>query len=324
MLATYSPEALRRRVDIRRRWGFAPEGYTVSVGNDCNLNCGYCYYGAGGPAGKEVVQIDLERLGTIIGEMKNEFGIRFVTLTGGETTLRLREIAARWPDVTFYAYTNGKLLGAEFCRELEELGNVVIALTVIGTEPVHESIRPGNYAQVMAAAENLRQSSLVWGFSLTESRVNYREIVDDGLLDCLLQFGPFFFRMIPFMPVGREQVGCALTTEEYARIAEVIRRKREDGLLIHDYINDPTSGYSCMAGAERSFFITERFELCPCVFMDTRTPPLEFRDGSSNLMQVLREHPYFRRARELATRHPRCIILENPRWREAVTQQIVD
>ncbi|MFH1537283.1 MAG: radical SAM/SPASM domain-containing protein [Patescibacteria group bacterium] len=320
ILATYSPSALHRRAKIRRSWGFAPESYTVSVTNACNLCCGYCYYGAGGPTEKDIVHIDLEKLGVIFREMKEKFGIRFVTLTGGETTLHVREIAARWPDITFYTYTNGKLLSAEFCQELEELGNVVIVLTVIGTEATHEGIRPGNYAHVMAAVENLQRTSLVWGFSVTESRINFREIVEGGLLDSLLRFEPFGFRMIPFMPVGREQANWALTPEEHAQITTVIQRKKKEGALIHDYINDPAFGYGCMAGGVRSFLITERLELSPCVFMDTLTPPLEFRNGSSNLMEVLQEHPYFRRARELVTRFPRCIILENSSWREEIVR----
>lgn len=320
LLATYAPAALCRRARIRNSWGFAPEGYTVSVTNECNLHCGYCYYGAGGLSEDRVIHIDLEKLGVVLCEMKEKFGIRFVTLTGGETTLRLREIASRWPDITFFAYTNGKLLNVEYCRELEELGNVVIALTIIGTESAHESIRRGNYAQTMAAAENLRRSSIVWGISLTESRVNFKEIIENNLLDSLLRLDPFFFRMIPFLPVGRGHDDWSLTSEDYGQIAAVIQDKRKRGVLIHDYINDPSLGIGCMAGGIRSFHITERFELSPCVFMDTMTPPLEFGDGSSNLMSILREHPYFKNARELTARFPRCIILENNGWRNEIVR----
>lgn len=319
LFETYSPDVLRKRAEIRSRWGFAPEGFNVSVTNACNLHCRYCYYGAESLAEDVIVHIDLDRLGIVFGEMKDQFGIRFVILTGGETTFRLREIAERYPDITFFAYTNGKLLTADFCRDLENFGNVIIALTIVGQQATHDTIRPGNYVEVMDAVENLRHSRLVWGFSLTESRVNYNEIVEADLLDFFLQFEPFFFRMIPFMPVGREQKDWALTLEEYAQIAAIIQDKRQrNGVLIHDYINDPTVGIGCMAGGVKNFLITERFELSPCVFMDTLTPPLEFKDESSNLVEVLREHPYFTRARDLAARFPRCIILQNSNWREKI------
>ncbi|MFH1427794.1 MAG: radical SAM protein [Patescibacteria group bacterium] len=316
---TYSPAALRRRAEKRRNWGFAPEGYTISVTSACNLNCSYCYYRAGDSSKNKIVHIDFNKLGIVLREMKENFGLRFVTLTGGETTFYLREIAVRWPDITFYAYTNGKLLNAEYCRNLEELGNVMIALTIVGTEAIHENVRPDNYIEVMAAVENLQRTSLVWGFSLTESRINYHEIVENNFLDFLMRFRPFFLRMIPFMPVGRERDNLALTLDEYSRIAEVIKVKRKrNNVPIHDYINDPNIGFGCMAGGVRSFLITEQFKLSPCVFMDTLTPPLEFRDKNSNLMKILRDHPYFRRARNLTAYFPRCIILENNNWRKDI------
>ena len=320
LLETYSPEALLRRAELRSSLGFAPEGYTISVTNACNLHCAYCYYGAGKLAENEIVHIELDKLGVVLREMKEKFGIRFVTLTGGEPTLRLREIAAQWPDITFNTYTNGKLLTREFCQDLEKLGNVMISLTIIGTESTHESIRPGNYVHVMEAVKNLQQSSLLWGFSLTESKVNFKEIIDGDLIDSLLRLNPFFFRMIPFMPVGREQTNWALTPDEYAQISAMIQSRKKTGVLIHDYINDPSLGIGCMAGGIRSFFINERFELSPCVFMNTLTPPLEFENRRSNLLSVLQEHPYFKRARELTTRFPRCIILENDNWREEIIQ----
>lgn len=317
LMVTYSQDALLRRAQIRQDWGFAPEVYVVSVTNGCNLDCQYCYYGVG--TGKHPTFIDMDKLHIVLEEMKQHFGIRFVTLTGGETTLCLLEIARRNPEITFYAYTNGIKLTAEFCRELELLGNVIISLTIIGDETTHDGVRgDGNYARVMRAVDNLRGSQLFWGFSLTESRMNYEQIVDGGLLDVLLAFEPYFFRMIPYMPVGREGIELALTWEEFDRIAELIRAKKAAGALIHDYINDSTSGLSCLVGRSKSFFITERFQLCPCVFMDTLTDPLQFADGRSNLVEVLRTHHYFQNARDQATKHPRCIILENPDWRRHI------
>ncbi|MFH1292327.1 MAG: radical SAM protein [bacterium] len=318
LMATYSEEALQMRMGTRQEWGFAPEGYVVSVTNGCNLDCKYCYYSVG--SGGQPTYIDMDKLHIILEEMKQKFGIRFVTLTGGETTLCLHEIARRNPDITFYAYTNGIKLTAEYCQELESLGNVIIALTVIGDKIVHDSIRgDGNYNKVMRAVENLRRSQLIWGFSLTESRANYHQIVDGRLLDELMAFEPYYFRMIPFMPAGREGDCLALTWDEFDRIAEVIREKKTAGALIHDYINDPTSGLPCLAGESKSFLITEEFRLCPCVFMDTFTDPLQFVDGQSNLTDVLRTHRYFQNAREQADQHPRCIILDNPHWRRDIT-----
>lgn len=318
LIETYSPQALLRRSWMREKCGFAPEGYAVALTDNSNISCKYCYYKASPNNGGV---IDFNKLSIILTEMKEIFGIRFVTLTGGETTLHLREIASRRRDITFFCYTNSVLLNYDYCKDLTRLGNVIPALTIIGGKETHSKIRGDkNYDQVLAAARCLKDLSLIWGFSLTESRVNYDEIVSGGLLDDLLRFKPNFIRMIPYMPVGRGADKWALTSEEYARISALIRSYKSR-TIIHDYINDQSLGIPCMAGGIRSFFITEKLEISPCVFMGLSVP-IKFSNRSnmrSNIMEIMKSHHYFKNARKLARRHRRCIILENPNWRQEIT-----
>jgi MoaA/NifB/PqqE/SkfB family radical SAM enzyme len=316
LVATYHPGSLLKRARKRSELGFAPEGFVVSVTDWCNLNCNICYPDA---IKDGSVFIDLDKLDIVIQEMKREFGIRFVTLTGGEPLSHLREIAQRWPDVTFYTYTNATLLTREYCRDLQALGNVVLAVTIVGKKAIHDYIRGAvNYEKVMAAIDLLREFSLMWGFALTESRINYQEILEGTLLDELLIFNPLFFRLIPFQPVGRGANEWALSLEEFKRLAVVIgkKQKKYKHVIFHDYINLQSLGLPCMAGGARSFYLTEKLEVCPCVFMDLFTP-INFSGRHSNLMEILINHHHFRNARDLAAKHP-CIILHNPNWREDI------
>ena len=319
MLRNYSPLTLRKRSLSRSKHGFAPEGFTVSVTDRCNLHCKYCYADSG-PKGH--TDVDRAKLNIIIDEMLAQFGIRFIAVTGGEPIPRVLELAGSRPDITFDCYTNATHLTRDICRELRRLGNVFLSVSIIGDTDTHDSIRgKGNYETVMAGIQNLKEQSLIWGFSLTESRANYDLLTRQDLLSSLEQHDPYFIRGIPFTPVGRESgQACFLVDEERHHVGRVIRdHKRRGRTIYYDYINDPSLGISCIAGGSRGFFINEKLQLSPCVFMDSFVK-IEFDSERnwSNVFEILLHHPFMINARKYGRTYPRCILLNDTNWRERI------
>jgi MoaA/NifB/PqqE/SkfB family radical SAM enzyme len=323
ILINFAPLALAKRKRFRTKHGFAPDAYVVSVTNNCNLYCKYCF-AKSGPGNSH--DIDLNKLEIIIEELKREFSIRFITVTGGEPFPKVIELARRRKDITFNCYTNGTLLTAEVCEEIKLLGNIICSLSIVGNKEIHDTVRgAGNYDRIMEAVELLKSYSLIWGFSITESKYNYKMLTQNRFLDHIASFKPYFIRLIPYTPTGRSSdLDFLLSNEELDQIGnEITKFNSKYDIMTHDYINDPSMGITCMAGGIKSFLITENIQISPCVFIDEFIQlKIDNINNKSNIISILKEHTYFKNARILAHKYPRCMILQDPNWRMALKSDI--
>lgn len=324
LTAAYFLRSMLARHLVRARYGFSPVEVLVSITDWCPHHCTYCYNKSGREE-KKADFINLNKLDTVLQEVRRAFGIRFAIITGGEPFPYVLELAARRPDFVFFTYTSGNI-DQGTCQEMVKLGNIIPAITIVDTNPtVHSSIRgPGSYGRVMGARDLFRSHQLPWGWSLTSSRKNYEQIVEGKLLEKLASLDPYFIRAMPWMPVGRSDESLVLSLEEMARVGAKIKEARKRGLVVFDYISAPV-GYPCLAGGRRSFFLApdskDGLRISPCVFMEGEVSvPIDFDENGSTLLQVLRTNPWFVNARALAGKH-QCIIHENRgNWRELVCQ----
>lgn len=313
LLANYSPEALRKRSSALAADGVAPEGYVLGITDQCNLSCNYCYSASGPNKGHDM---DLNLACTLIAEMYEAFGITFVTISGGEPFPMVFSLAAKCPFTTFYVYTNGTRIDREAVAEIEKLGTIIPSLTIIGPESIHDGIRgAGSYTKVIKAVQELRRKSLIWGFSVTESKANLRCILDGSLFEMLSQYNPFFIRMLPFVPVGRKDKELCLPSTSHESIAKaIIDAKVKYGIIIHDYIHDDSLGIGCMAGGRRFFYVDPQFRMSPCVFMNKFEQIMyDSEKKRTNAVKILLNSELMSRSRTLASQY-RCIVRDKPGW----------
>lgn len=62
-----------------------------------------------------------------------ELGIYFYMMTGGEPMVRKKdiiELCRKHNDCVFFAYTNGTLVDEALCKQMQEVGNLFLALSV--------------------------------------------------------------------------------------------------------------------------------------------------------------------------------------------------
>jgi len=317
-LKNYSSKAIKKRNIAKKNYGIAPETFVLELTEYCNLNCKYCYSKSNSLACK---YIDVDTAEIIINEMEDLFGIRYVTVTGGEPFPYILEVAKRCRNSIFNVYTNGTQIDDIIAKKIKKLGNIIPSVSLVGNQEIHDSIRgKGSFQNMMLGVNHLVTNNIIWGFSITESGINIEDILNGKLLDLCNQFSPYLIRMIPFVEEGRTpKESLALTSTQRRDISKYIfsAQKKYD-FLIYDYVNDKRLGISCMAGGIRYFNITPELTLTPCVFMNIGDKiKVDYNNKSTNILDLLSNSTKMNKSRKLGNMS-NCVVIDEPRWREQI------
>jgi len=319
----YSKSAIEKRKNHYAAYGLAPETYVLTITDNCNLRCRYCYSNSDQLGSHD---INAEAAHALINEMFETFGISFVTISGGETFPKVLSLAEKHPDILFMVYTNGTRIDRNVAKQISRLGNIVPCLSIIGPPEIHDSIRgEGSYSLLMAAVDELRDSSLIWGFSVTESSINIDHILSGELFKLCATFSPYFIRLIPYVRVGRQfDSDYSVTHRDMMHLRrnfEVI--KSTCPFPIFDYVNDKSLGIGCMAGGIRYFNISPTLRITPCVFMN-RGHQITYNPESNktNAIDLLVHGHEMVKARELGRSCVDCLML-NPKLDPCANEPVV-
>ena len=122
-----------------------------------------------------------------------ELGIYFYMMTGGEPMVRKKdiiELCRKHNDCVFFAYTNGTLVDEALCKQMQEVGNLYLALSVEGEPEVNDLRRgEGVYGKVMHAMDLLKEHGLVFGTSICYTSANYKSVTSEEFIDMLVEKG---------------------------------------------------------------------------------------------------------------------------------------
>lgn len=315
----FDKDARQKRDLMLERYGVAPMTYVLGITDACNLACKYCYSNSGSRKASSIPQ---KVIAAIIEEMRDAFGITYITISGGETFPKILSIAREHQDCLFFVYSNGTRISKSVAEEIGALGNIVPAISIVGPEEVHDSIRgAGSYRRMLAGVQHLKEAGVIWGFSFTESRANMDLVLNGEIFEICSAYDPFFLRMIPYAAEGRESSDLRLSENERREIGEIISRNQElYPYLIYDYVNDRSLSIGCMAGGSRYFYISPEMKVSPCVFMNVgESLVIDEVSGKTNLKELIIDSKSMRRARKLAGECSSCIVQEREDWRQAVT-----
>ena len=151
-----------------------------------------------------------------------------ITATGGEPLMRKKDIvklAEKHNKCMFYAFTNGTLIDEEFCKDMQRLGNISLALSVEGFEEVNDSRRgSGCFEKVMHAMDLLKEHGLIFGTSICYTSKNYKTVTSDEFLDMLIDKGVRYAWYFHYMPVGNEAATDLLLTPDEQEAVYNMRR----------------------------------------------------------------------------------------------------
>ncbi len=281
----------------------------------CNLHCTGCWSGTYG----KKASLSYGDMDKIVTEGK-ELGIYLYMMTGGEPTVRIKDIfrlAKKHNDAFFGLYTNSTLITEEVCKKVVELGNITFMVSIEGTPESNDGRRGiGHYDAVMNAMNLFQKYGIVYGTSICYTRDNIEAVTDEKFLRMLSDKGARFGFYFHYMPVGNNAAPELMPTlEQRKMIIEKIRWIRSKDCDIEfypmDFQNDGEYVGGCIAGGRNYFHINAHGDAEPCVF-------IHYSDSNihdNSILEMLR-NPLFMAYHEgqpFNRNHLRpCPMLENP------------
>ena len=132
----------------------------------------------------------------------------------------------------------------------------------------------------------LRERGLVFGISLTLTRLNVEEVTSEAFITFLLEQGALYGWSFHYLPIGHTpNPELMVTPEQRAYLARRIPEIRTTlGLQIADFWNDGELAGGCIAGARHYFHITANGSVEPCAFVHFTRENIR----EKSLLEVLR------------------------------------
>ena len=246
-----------------------------------------------------------------------ELGIYFVVLSGGEPTLRKKdifELARRHKEQVFHLFTNGTLINEQFVEELIDVGNVTLAISLEGTEEFTDARRgKGIFKNIMEAMDLLNENGCLFGASVTYHRNNIEDVSSEEFIDLLIDKGVRFVWYFTYVPVGANANLELMATPEqraymHKRTSELRLRKP---IFLMDFWNDGIVSGGCIAGGRRYLHINAAGEVEPCAFVHYATDNINEKSLAEALQSPL--FKAYQKRIPFSDNHLRpCPLIDNP------------
>lgn len=292
------------------RYGAPPPFLLViSPSMRCNLNCFGCYAWEYDKS-KELTR---EEVSEVIRQAKEDLGIYFITISGGEPTIwpHFFEILEEHNDVFFQVYTHGMNIDDTMAKRMAELGNVHPAISIEGGPKETNERRGTNaYEKILATMDRLSREGVLFGFSVTHTTRNHHAVTSDEFIDEMVSHGPAFGWYFQYIPTGRSPDLSLVPTaaQRVERYLAIQRFRTTKPILIYDFWNDGEATEGCLAWGRKYLHVTASGMVEPCVFIHMAGDSVR----EKKLTEIL-DSPCFREARSMQPfnedhRRPCCII----------------
>jgi len=243
--------------------------YTILIDptSNCNLKCKGCWAGAY----EKHHTMSFEEVDRVINEAK-DLGMYFIVFSGGEPSMwkPLSEICRKHYDVAFMMYTNGTLIDKKTAEWMREVGNISPVISLEGNRETTDQRRgEGVYDKIMAAMDNLKESGVAFGFSLTITSENVQEVFSDQFIDLMIEKGALYGWSFHYIPIGRSpDISLMVKPDQRANLVDRVRYiRKHKPIMIADFWNDGQISGGCIAGGRRYFHITANGNVEPCAFV---------------------------------------------------------
>ncbi|UCG56358.1 MAG: radical SAM protein [Phycisphaerales bacterium] len=277
-----------------RRYGEAPPTFIVfSPTQKCNLNCVGCYAASGTDT---LATIPYPFVDRVVSEVRDLFGSRFITISGGEPFLyrsegkTLLDIYQKYDDMFFLVYTNGTVLTETVVGRLAEAANATPAISVEGFEKETDKRRgKGVFGRILEALERLRRAGVPFGISVTATSQNVDVLLSDEFYDYYFkEQGASYMWQFQLMPIGRGRGASGLTVTPHRRLQ--LYRKWEKLLsekkyCLADFWNSGALSRGCIAyGRSGGYaYVDWHGNVTPCAFIPYHVDNIYdlYRDGKT-------------------------------------------
>jgi MoaA/NifB/PqqE/SkfB family radical SAM enzyme len=267
----------RDKMAFEKRYGTgAPLFVVLSPTHKCNLLCEGCY----ASSKMKAPQLPFHVTDKIFDQVYNEFGNRFMVISGGEPFMykegdrTIFDLWEKYPGLFFMMYTNGTMITQEVAEKLAELGNVTPAISIEGFEKETDARRgKGVFKKILQACEHLKKAGVPFGVSVTATTKNFDTIMKDEFWDWVFQeLGATYAWLFQIMPIGQAKHAQSLMIPPKQRIK--LYRKweyllREKHYCVADFWNSGVLSNGCIAYGKKNgyFYIDWNGNIMPCAFV---------------------------------------------------------
>ncbi len=245
-----------------------PWAILIDPTSACNLHCTGCWAAEYG----NKLSLSYETLASVV-EQGKKLGTFVYIFSGGEPLMRkddIIKICRANPDCAFLSFTNGTLVDEAFAKELADVGNFVLAISIEGHADATDMRRgKGTYDRVMNAVKLLKAQGVLFGFSVCYHSKNVEEVCGSDYIDFLIDNGGLFCWFFTYMPVGKDAVPeLMVSAEQRKRAYDLIRKARnEKPMFLMDFWNDGEYVQGCVAGGRHYLHINANGDVEPCAFV---------------------------------------------------------
>jgi MoaA/NifB/PqqE/SkfB family radical SAM enzyme len=258
----------KQRKAEKRLGASVPFAVLLDPTSSCNLRCTGCW----ASDYKKGDNLSLELMQRIMDECR-DLGIHFIVVSGGEPLVRKDDIvtlARNNPDMLYVVFTNGTLVDEQFAEDLAAIGNMSLVFSLEGEEANTDARRgKGVFQKVMHAMDLLREKGVLFGTSVTYTRLNVDEVSSDEFIDMLIDKGAAYTWFFTYVPVGGDaNLDLMATPEQRMYMFDRVNYfRRTKPLFMLDFWNDGWASGGCIAGGRRYFHINSAGWVEPCAFI---------------------------------------------------------
>jgi len=263
---------------FKEKYGEYPPTFIVfSPTQRCNLKCIGCYANSAADMSATVPYPYVDR---VVGEVHDCWGVRFITISGGEPFIyksegkTLMDIYRKYNDMLFLVYTNGTVINEEIAEAIANCANVTPAISVEGFEEETDQRRGrGTFKKILEALDRLRQVGVLFGISVTATSKNVDLLLKDEFYDFFFeQQGACYMWQFQLMPIGRgkDEMDLMVTPEArlklYRKWVKLLSEKR---YCLADFWNSGVLARGCIAyGRSGGYaYIDWHGNVTPCAFI---------------------------------------------------------
>ena len=237
----------------------------------CNLKCKGCWSAEYG----HQQSLSYEEMDSIVNQGV-ALGTHLYMFTGGEPLIRKKDVlrlCREHKNCTFLAYTNATLIDQKFCEDMQEVGNLTLALSIEGDEEANDFRRGEHaYEKTVAAMDLLRKNRCLFGVSVCYTSKNVDSVTSEKFIDFLLEKGAKFALYFNYMPVGANAVEELIPNpEQRTHMYQWLRKMRNaqtgKPIFVMDFQDDGEYVGGCIAGGRNYFHINSAGDIEPCVFI---------------------------------------------------------
>ena len=258
-----------RRDKIKAKYNCnVPWALLVDPTSACNLSCTGCW---AAEYGKQY-NLSYDILDSLVKQGK-QLGIYWYLFSGGEPLIRKDDIiklCEKHQDCFFFAFTNGTLVDEKLCKDMERVGNFILAFSIEGDEEATDMRRgKGCYQKVISAMELMKKHKLLFGYSTCYHHYNTESVASDEFIDDMIASGCRFAWNFTYIPIGKDAKLDFIATPEqraymYKRIQEIRATKP---IFALDFWNDGEAAHGCIAGGRSYLHINANGDVEPCAFI---------------------------------------------------------